>query len=107
VTLIGAYHEFKATLLAVWDTLGSGAVMSMGSGEVTAPSRKQGMNTRSSKEAELVAAGDVVGPKLWTRRFLHAPGYPVNGNILIRTTGVSFRSKTMDDKVPENVGCSL
>jgi hypothetical protein len=40
------------------------------------------MNTRSSTEAELVAADEVVGPMLWTKWFLQAQGYPVCGNTL-------------------------
>jgi hypothetical protein len=52
----------------------------MGGGAVTSISRKQRMNT--STEAELVAADEIVGPMLWTRRFLQAQGYPVKGNIL-------------------------
>jgi hypothetical protein len=39
----------------------TGAVMKMGEGAITSISRKQGMNTRSSTEAEVVAADEVVG----------------------------------------------
>ena len=45
-------------------------------------SKKQGMNTRSSTEAELVAADEVVGPMVWTLPFLEAQGYSVKENIL-------------------------
>ena len=54
----------------------------MGRGAITSISRKQGMNTRSSTEAELVAADKVVGPMLWTLQFLEAQGYSVKENIL-------------------------
>ena len=54
----------------------------MGRGAITSISRKQGMNTRSSTEAELVAADKVVGPMLWTLQFLEAQGYGVKENIL-------------------------
>ena len=60
----------------------TGAVMTMGNGAITSISRKQGMNTWSSTEAEVVAADEVVGPMLWTRLFLEAQGYPIKKNIL-------------------------
>jgi hypothetical protein len=60
----------------------TGAAMTMGKGAITSISRKQGMNTRSSTEAEVVAADEVVGPMLWTKNFLEAQGYPVKENIL-------------------------
>jgi hypothetical protein len=62
----------------------TGATMSMGKGAITSISRKQRMNTRSSTEAELVAADEVVGPMLWTRQFLEAQGYLVKNNILFQ-----------------------
>jgi hypothetical protein len=49
---------------------------------ITSISRKQSLNTRSSTEAELVAAGDAAGPMLWTKQFLQAQGYPVMHNVL-------------------------
>jgi hypothetical protein len=60
----------------------TGAVMKMGKGAITSISRKQGMNRRSSTEAEVVAADEVVGAMLWTKLFLQAHGYPVADNIL-------------------------
>lgn len=42
------------------------------------------MNTRSSTEAEVVAADEVVGPMLWTKLFLETQGYPVKENILFQ-----------------------
>ena len=56
--------------------------MTMGQGAVTSISRKQGMNTRSSTEAEVVAADEAVGPMLWTKRFLEAQGYEIKDNVL-------------------------
>ena len=56
----------------------------MGKGAITSISRKQGMNTRSSTKAEVVAADEVVGPMLWTKLFLEAQGYPVEENILFQ-----------------------
>ena len=54
----------------------------MGDGAITSLSRKQGMNTRSSTKAEVVAADEIISPMIWTQLFLEAQGYPVNENIL-------------------------
>ena len=54
----------------------------MGKVAISSISRKQGMNTRSSTEAEVVAADEVVGPMIWTKLFLEAQGYPIEENIL-------------------------
>jgi hypothetical protein len=62
----------------------TGSTLTMGQGAVTSSSCKQNMNTRSSTETELVAADDVIGPALWTRRFLEAQGYPIKNNILFQ-----------------------
>ena len=62
----------------------TGAVFTMGEGALTAICRKQGMNTRSSTEAEVVAADELVGPMLWTKEFLVHQGYPVRRNILFQ-----------------------
>ena len=56
--------------------------MTMGQGAMTTISKKQGINTRSSTEAEMVAADDVMGPMIWTRLFLEAQGYGVKSNTL-------------------------
>ena len=56
----------------------------MGKGAVTSLSRKQGMNTRSSTEAEVVGADEAVGSMLWSKLFLEEQGYPVKQNILFQ-----------------------
>jgi hypothetical protein len=56
----------------------TGGVMSMGAGAVYSSSQKQKMNTKSSTEAELVGANDVLPQVLWTRYFLEAQGYGTN-----------------------------
>jgi hypothetical protein len=58
----------------------TGYVMTLGKGAVVSSSRKQTLNTRSSTEAELVAADDAAGPMLWTLRFM-AHGYPTKTNL--------------------------
>ena len=67
----------------------TGATMTMGRGAVSHITRKQGMNTRSSTEAEVVAADESVGPMIWTKLFLEAhdllgqddpPGLPYQGD---------------------------
>jgi len=42
------------------------------------------MNTRTSTEAEVVAADKVIGPMLSTSQFLRAQGYPLQKNILFQ-----------------------
>jgi hypothetical protein len=49
--------------------------MSMGTGAVHAVSKKQKLNTKSSKEAELVGIDDVLPQALWTKYFLEAQNY--------------------------------
>ena len=62
----------------------TGATFSMGRGAITSISRKQGMNSRSSTEAEVIAADEVVGPMIWTKLFLEEQGYPVRKNTLFQ-----------------------
>jgi hypothetical protein len=53
----------------------TGAVLTLGKGAVNTISAKQKLNTRSSTEAELAAADDIVVQAMWTRLFLEAQGY--------------------------------
>jgi hypothetical protein len=62
----------------------TGSVFTLGKGAISSVSKKQGMNTRSSTEAELVAADEVVGSMIWTKNFLEAQGYPLKENILFQ-----------------------
>ena len=62
----------------------TGATLTMGRGAITSISAKQKVNTRSSTEAEIVAVDDVIGPILWTRRFMEAQGYEVKDNVLLQ-----------------------
>jgi len=52
----------------------SGIFMTLGKGTVYSKSSKQKLNTKSSKEAELVAIDDSMGQILWSRHFLAAQG---------------------------------
>ena len=38
----------------------------MGDGAITSLSKKQGMNTRSSTEAEVIATDEIISPMIWT-----------------------------------------
>jgi Reverse transcriptase (RNA-dependent DNA polymerase) len=53
----------------------TGAVVSLGGGAVHVSSKKQGLMTKSSTEAELVGLSDQVPQAIWTRNFLIAQGY--------------------------------
>ena len=44
----------------------TGSTFSMGKGAITSLSRKQGMNTRSSTEVEVVATDEIICPMMWT-----------------------------------------
>ena len=73
----------------------------MGKGVILSSSRKQKQNSRSSTEAELIAADDVVPQILWTQLFLEAQGYPMKhvlnqdnqSAILLETNGKASSSK--------------
>ena len=62
----------------------TGGAMTLGKGFPINVSRKQSLNTRSSTEAEVVGGDDIVGPLLWTDRFLEAQGYNVKENTLFQ-----------------------
>ena len=59
-----------------------GGAMTFRQGAVQNISRKQKLNTKSSTDAELVAADDVSVMVLWTKLFLEEQGYKVEKNIL-------------------------
>jgi hypothetical protein len=53
----------------------TGAILTLGKGAVNTISAKQKLNTRSSTEAELVAADNIVPQAMWTRMFLESQGH--------------------------------
>ena len=60
----------------------TGGIHTMGKGAIQLISTKQKLNTKSSTEAELVGADDVLGQLLWTRHFLEHQGYASKETIL-------------------------
>ena len=53
----------------------TGATMSIGRGMIYSKSAKQKLNSKSSTEAELIGASDMLGQTLWTLYFLRDQGY--------------------------------
>ena len=53
----------------------TGGIMTLGKGAIQSISRKQKLNTKSSTEAGLVGADDVLSDVLWTNNFMKAQGY--------------------------------
>jgi hypothetical protein len=69
----GVHPDFKSH---------TGGTITMGQGDVMSMSQKQKLNARSSTEADLIAADEVVGSMIWTKNFLESQGYPIKENIL-------------------------
>ena len=62
----------------------TGGAMTMGNGFPINISRKQKINTKSSTEAELVAADGISTMILWTKLFMEAQGYKIKRDILFQ-----------------------
>ena len=62
----------------------TGGTMSMGRGSIFSTATKQKLVTKSSTEAELVGADDVMSQMVWTRNFLLAQGFEVKRNVLFQ-----------------------
>lgn len=56
--------------------------MSRGRGSILSMSKKQNLNTKSSTEAELIGADNVLPQMLWTEYFLESQGYDIDENII-------------------------
>ena len=80
----GIFYWRADGAFAVHDDMRShtGACGTMGKGSFYSSSTRQKLNTKSSTEAELVAADDVLPQLLWTRNFMIGQGYGVENNIL-------------------------
>lgn len=62
----------------------TGCAISLGLGSVYAKSSKQKLMTKSSTEAELVAASESAGQLLWTSRFIKALDHTVSESHLLQ-----------------------
>ena len=77
--------------------------MTMGKGAIHTMSQKQKLNAKSSTEAELVGADDVLPQLLWTKQFLQEQGYETKpvlcqdnmSAILLETNGTESSSRRM------------
>ena len=81
-TMQGRWHVDAAFAVHPDFRSHTGAAFTMGKGAIKSLSNKQGMNTRSSTEAEVIAADETVGSMVWTGLFMEAQGYPLMNNIL-------------------------
>ena len=74
-----------ASYVTHWDCKShTGAVMSIGVGEILILSRKQKLNTGSSTEAELVGITDMLGLMMWTKYFMEVQVNIIDINILFQ-----------------------
>jgi hypothetical protein len=71
----------------------TGAVLTLGKGAVNTISAKQKLNTRSSTEAELVAADDIVPQAIWTKWFLEEQGYASDTTVFQDNTSAMLLEK--------------
>ena len=72
----------------------TGATMTHGRGAIQSISTKQKSNTRSSTEAELISADDIMSKVIWTNLFLETQGYGVKENINYRDNQSSMKLET-------------
>ena len=72
----------------------TGAVTTLGRGAVMTGSNKQGLNTRSSTDAEHVGADERIGPAIWSKHFLEAQGYHINENEMFQDNESAVKLET-------------
>ena len=92
------HHDFRSH---------TGSSFLMGDGAITSLSRKQGMNTRCSTKAEVVATDEIVSPMIWTQLFLEVQGYPIKENILYQDNKSAMLLKTNRCKSAGKCSCHL
>ena len=85
----------------------TGSTFTMVDGAITSLSRKQGMNTRSSTEVEVVATDEIISPMIWTQLFLKVQGYPVKENILYQDNKGVMLVETNGCKSTGKCSCHL
>ena len=71
----------------------TGGLLSYGKGAIQTVSRKQKLNTKSSTQAELVGADDILSSLLWTRYFMEAQGYKQNPTLMQDNTSAILLEK--------------
>jgi hypothetical protein len=76
----GVHWDFKSH---------TGCMISVSKGPVHVSSRKQGLTTKSSTEAELVGVSDALSQVIWTREFLLAQGYNL-GPVVVKQDNQSI-----------------
>ena len=60
----------------------TGGTTILGKGGVYSKSTRQKLNTKSSTEAELVGADNLMPQVLWTQYFMEAQGYGIDDNVM-------------------------
>ena len=60
----------------------TGSAFSLGKGSILSDSTKQKVNTRSSRESEMVGADDRISKIMWSKRFIEHQGFYVKLNII-------------------------
>jgi hypothetical protein len=75
-----SFRSWVDASYAIHDDMKShtGGVISFGMGGLICKSSKQKLNTKCSKEAEVVGASDYLPNTLWVQMFMAAQGYPIN-----------------------------
>ena len=69
----------------------SGGIISLGKGAIWSKSSRQKLNTKSSTEAEFVAASDLCSQVIWTRDFLIEQGHAVGPAVLYQDNHSAVR----------------
>jgi hypothetical protein len=72
----------------------TGGALSLGTGVICGMSKGQKLNTKSSAEAEIVGADDVMPQTLWTLYFLEAQGCKIDDNLLCQENKSSILLET-------------